>query len=85
MSAPTIAANLRHAARNREAVRIGGGAFTYAELNEAARLIESGAALLAALRDLLPLVPFDGNHHDETTKGAQLRAAREAIAKASTQ
>lgn len=46
MSAPTIAANLRKAARDREAVSIGGGAFTYDELREAARLIETSADLL---------------------------------------
>lgn len=36
--------------------------------------------LADALRDLYSLVPFDGNHEDETTKGPKLRAAREALA-----
>lgn len=36
--------------------------------------------LAAALRDLYALVPFDGNHDDEKRKGAQLHAARAALA-----
>ena len=36
--------------------------------------------LADALRALYSLVPFDGNHEDETTKGPKLRAAREALA-----
>ena len=33
-----------------------------------------------ALRALVPLVPFDGNHDDEKTKGPALAAARAALA-----
>lgn len=36
--------------------------------------------LAAALRALYPLVPFDGNHADETAKGPPLKAARDALA-----
>ena len=36
--------------------------------------------LARALESLIPLVPFDGNHADETSKGQQLRAARRALA-----
>lgn len=35
--------------------------------------------LAAALRDLLPLVPFDDNHADELAKGRPLKNAREAL------
>ena len=42
---------------------------------------ENNAQRLAdALRALIPLVPFDGNHEDETRKGPQLREARAALA-----
>jgi hypothetical protein len=41
---PTIAANLRHAARNHETVTIGGGEFGPAELLEAANLIDPEVA-----------------------------------------
>lgn len=36
--------------------------------------------LADALRALVPLVPFDGNHDDEVRKGPQLKAARAALA-----
>lgn len=36
--------------------------------------------LADALRALYTLVPFDGNHADETAKGKQLKEAREALA-----
>lgn len=35
--------------------------------------------LAAALRELLPLVPFDGNHADELAKGRQLNNARRLL------
>lgn len=38
------------------------------------------ARLANALRAVLPLVPFDGNHDDETRKGPQLKEARAALA-----
>lgn len=42
---------------------------------------ETAEQLAAALRALYPLVPFDGNHDDETRKGPHLKAAREALAR----
>ncbi len=47
----TLIANLRHAARNRETVTIGGGEFGPAELLEAARVLELHSQLLIALKD----------------------------------
>lgn len=52
MSAHTISANLAHAARNGETVKIGGGLFGPDELREAARLIAAAPDLLATLEEL---------------------------------
>lgn len=48
----TLIANLRHAARNRETVTIGGGEFGPAELREAADKLEHYSVLLSALQRL---------------------------------
>jgi hypothetical protein len=53
----TLIANLRHAARNRETVTIGGGEFGPAELLEAARVLELHSQLLGALKASLDWVP----------------------------
>lgn len=56
----TIISNLRHAARNRETVVIGGGEFKAKELAQAADLLEQNAKLLEALKGLVmyPLGTF---------------------------
>ena len=53
MTHNTLIANLRHAARNRETVTIGGGEFGPAELLAAARALESQSDLLEALQAII--------------------------------
>ena len=47
----TLLANLKHAARNRESVHIGGGVFTPAEIAAAVREIEEAVSVLKTLRE----------------------------------
>lgn len=49
----TLIANLRHAARNRETVVIGGGEFGPAELAEAARVLELHSRLVSTLGQIV--------------------------------
>jgi hypothetical protein len=55
----TIISNLRHAARNRETVVIGGGEFNAKELSQAANVLEQHGQLLEALKDAHPLIVND--------------------------
>lgn len=59
----TIVSNLRHAARNRESVEIGGGHFRGGELSQAADLIELSSELAELLKksQRLGLTFYRGN------------------------
>ena len=72
MNPTTLIANLRHAARNRETVTIGGGEFDPAEMLAAADAFD---AMLAALQYLSAL-------HPRRCLLAEVTRARAAIVKA---
>lgn len=56
----SIAANLKHAARNGQTVTIGGGDFCPAELAVAAKTLEGHAKLLEIATRLLTLADLNG-------------------------
>jgi len=78
-------ANLKHAARNRETITIGGGEFGPEELKHAADMLEANTDMVAALKSFLRAPSVGSNGPGSTTIVVQdfnLKAAREAIAKA---
>jgi len=52
----TFIANLKHAIRNKETVRIGGGDFSANELKDAVAALEAAQARAAALQEIVTLL-----------------------------
>lgn len=52
----TFLANLKHAIRNKETVRIGGGDFSANELKDAVAALEAAQARAAALQEIVTLL-----------------------------
>lgn len=67
-----MVSNLKHAARMRQTVTIGGGYFTPAELQQAADKLEAFDEAMAVLREFRQVERFNGWH--DKYKAATTRA-----------